>query len=151
MPRFTFDSDNLIIILFKENFLNLEGALLYFPVCCNLPQALKMKDSLLLTFNNIIYKFNWCLRGYLCLLYFIVNAFHLLVWQLGLKSDKRDFIIIFGGQYDLWDKDIVVHVKESSDSQYSRPLLLNVAIESAHCKCGKFVQGLGWVEDVLKA
>ena len=45
----------------------------------------------------------------------------------------------------------VICVKVSSDSRCSRNLPINVAIESAHCGCERFVQGLGSVEDMWKA
>ena len=45
----------------------------------------------------------------------------------------------------------VIRVKVSSKAQCSRTLPMNVAIESAHCGCEKFVQRLGLIKDVWKA
>ena len=46
----------------------------------------------------------------------------------------------------------VIRVKVSSDSQCSRTLPMNVAIESAHCGCDRYsCKDWAWFEDVWKA
>ena len=45
----------------------------------------------------------------------------------------------------------ILHVKVNSESRFSRTLPMNVAINSTHRHCDKFVQGLGLVKDVWNA
>mgnify|MGYP007059642589 CR=1 FL=1 len=65
--------------------------------------------------------------------------FHLTVGPNGFLHSK--FILDFH----------VIHVKVSRNFDYSRTLLVIFTIESVHCDCEKFVQGLGLFKDVWKA